>query len=94
MKLSEKESTILAATELRAQVPIEVLKKETGYREHIIRHALRRLKEREIIRPIPVINLHQIGYSVYNVFFSSAALSKAARQSLCAAKIWARLDKA
>jgi Lrp/AsnC family transcriptional regulator for asnA, asnC and gidA len=82
MKLSDKESTILAATELRAQTPIEVLKKETGYREHIIRHALRRLKEREVIRPIPVINLHQIGYSVYNVFFSSAALSKAARQAL------------
>ena len=82
MKLSDKEATILAAAELRAQAPIEVLRKETGYREHIVRHALRRLREREVIRPLPVINLHQIGFSVYNVFFSSAALGKTARQAL------------
>lgn len=82
MKLSDKEATILAASELRAQAPIEVLQKESGYREHIVRHALRRLREREVIRPLPVINLHQIGYSVYNVFFSSAALGKVARQAL------------
>ena len=82
MKLSDKEATILAASELRAQAPIGLLQKESGYREHIVRHALRRLKEREVIRPLPVINLHQIGYSVYNVFFSSAALGKTARQAL------------
>ena len=82
MKLSDKEATILATAELRAQAPIEVLRKESGYREHIVRHALRRLREREVIRPLPVINLHQIGFSVYNVFFSSAALGKAARQAL------------
>ncbi len=82
MKLTDKEATILAAAELRAQAPIEILRKESGYREHIVRHALRRLREREVIRPLPVINLHQIGFSVYNVFFSSAALGKAARQAL------------
>ena len=82
MKLSEKEATILAAAELRAQASIEELQKQSGFREHIIRHALKRLREQEIIRPIPVINLHQIGYSVYNVFFSSAALGKTARQAL------------
>ncbi len=82
MKLSDKEATILATAELRAQAPIEVLQKESGYREHIVRHALRRLREREIIRPLPVINLHQIGFSVYNVFFSSVAQGKTARQSL------------
>ena len=82
MKLTDKEATILAAAELRAQAPIEILRKESGYREHIVRHALRRLREREVIRPLPVINLHQIGFSVYNVFFSSAALGKSARQAL------------
>ncbi len=82
MSLSDKEATILAAAELRAQAPIEVLQKESGYREHIVRHALRRLRQREVIRPLPVINLHQIGFSVYNVFFSSAALGETARQAL------------
>jgi DNA-binding Lrp family transcriptional regulator len=82
MKLSDKESTILASAELRAQAPIKLLIKESGYREHIVRHALRRLQEREVISPIPVINLHQIGYSVYNIFFSTAAQGKAARQAL------------
>lgn len=82
MKLSDKESTILGAVELRANAPIKVIQRESGYREHIIRHALRRLREREVIRPLPVVNLHQVGYSVYNVFFSAAAMSKAARQAL------------
>ncbi len=82
MSLSDKEATILAAAELRAQAPIEVLREESGYREHIVRHALRRLRQREVIRPLPVINLHRIGFSVYNVFFSSAALGKTARQAL------------
>jgi DNA-binding Lrp family transcriptional regulator len=82
MKLSEKEATVLAASELRAQAPIAVLKKESGYKEHIIRHALRRLREREVIHPIPVINLHRIGFSVYNIFFSSSAQGKTARQQI------------
>jgi DNA-binding Lrp family transcriptional regulator len=87
MKLSNKESTILAAVELRANAPIKVIQKESGYREHIIRHALRRLREREIIRSLPVINLHQVGYSVYNVFFSSPAMTKIARQAVVRALV-------
>jgi DNA-binding Lrp family transcriptional regulator len=82
MKLTDKESTILASAELRAQAPVKLLIRESGYREHIVRHALRRLQEREVISPIPVINLHQIGYSVYNIFFSTAAQGKTARQAL------------
>ncbi len=80
--MSAKEATILAAAELRAQAPIGLLVKESGYREHVVRHALRRLQERQVITPLPVVNLHQIGYSVYNIFFSTAAEGKAARQAI------------
>ena len=82
MKLSDKESTVLAAAELRSQAPITLLKKESGLREHVIRHALRRMQERGIIAPVPLINLHKIGFSVYNIFFSSAAEGKTARQGI------------
>lgn len=81
MKLSDKETTVLAAAELRAQASITTLKKDTGYQEHIIRHALRRLREKEVIRPIPVINIHRIGFSVYNIFFTTASQGKMARQA-------------
>jgi DNA-binding Lrp family transcriptional regulator len=82
MKLSPKEATILAASELRSQAPISLICKESGYRDHVVRHALRRLHERQVIKPVPLINLHRIGFTVYNVFFSSVAQGKGARQAI------------
>lgn len=82
MKLTDKEATILAAAELRSQAPISLICKESGYREHVVRHALRRLHERHVITPVPLINLHRIGFTVYNIFFSAVAQGKTARQSI------------
>lgn len=82
MKLTDKEATILAAAELRSQAPISLICKESGYRDHVVRHALRRLAERKVIFPVPLINLHRIGFTVYNVFFSAVAQGKSARQSI------------
>jgi DNA-binding Lrp family transcriptional regulator len=70
MKISEKEATILASAELRANAPISVLRKESGYREHSIRYALHSLHKRQVITPIPFINLHLLGYSIYHLFFT------------------------
>ena len=70
MKISEKEATILASAELRANAPISVLRKESGYREHSIRYALHSLVNRQVITPIPFINLHRLGYTIYHLFFT------------------------
>lgn len=70
MKLSEKEATILASAELRANAPISLLRKESGYRPHTIRYALRSLLDRQVITPVPFINLHRLGYTIYSLFFT------------------------
>jgi Lrp/AsnC family transcriptional regulator len=82
MKLSEREATILAAAELRAQAPIEILRKESGYREHTVRYALRNLLGRGVIAPIPFINLHRLGYTIYSLFFTVGGEKRGAHDAL------------
>lgn len=82
MKLNEKEAAVLACAELRADASMEVLCRETGLREHVIRHALRRLRERQIITPVPFINLHRIGLTIYSVYFTASFEGGATKQSL------------
>ena len=71
MKLSEKEATVLACAEFRADAPISVLRKQSGYRDHSIRYVLQRLQERRVIAPVPFINLHRLGYTIYTMLFST-----------------------
>lgn len=87
MKLSAKEATILASAELRSNAPIELLCRESGYREHVVRHALRRLRERNVMMPVPFINLHRIGLNIYSVFFTAGGESKGARQNIVKALV-------
>lgn len=82
MRLSEKESTILAAAELRADASMALLRKESGYREHTVRYALKRLTERKVITPVPFINLHRLGLTIYTLFFSIGAEKKGTREGV------------
>lgn len=82
MKLSEKEGAILAAAELRAEAPIALIRKDSGYREHTIRYALKRLADRKVIVPIPFINLHTLGYTIFNLFFSIGSQKQATKTAL------------
>jgi DNA-binding Lrp family transcriptional regulator len=81
MRLSEKEATILACAELRADASMALLRKESGYREHTVRYALHRLLERGVIAPVPFINLHRLGYTIYSIFFSSGSERKGSKDS-------------
>ena len=82
MKLSDKEATILAAAELRAAAPISLLRKESGYRDHTIRYVLRILQKRGVITPVPFINLHVLGYTIYTMFFSLGSEKRGNREAL------------
>jgi DNA-binding Lrp family transcriptional regulator len=82
MKLNAKEALVLAAVEFRADAPIKMIQKETGLREHVIRHALRRMLERKVVTPVPFINLHRLGLSVYSVYFSCAGESRTTKRAL------------
>jgi DNA-binding Lrp family transcriptional regulator len=82
MKLTEKESRVLAAIELRADAPMELLRKETGFRDHTIRYALRSLIERDIISPVPFVNLHRLGLTIYSIFFTVGGEKRASHDAL------------
>ena len=82
MKLSSKESLVLAAAELRALAPAAVLRKETGLRDHTVRHALNRLKQRGICATVPFINLHRLGYTTINLFFTVSAAKRSTHLAL------------
>jgi DNA-binding Lrp family transcriptional regulator len=87
MKLSSKESKILSAVELRADLTIPEIRKLVGLREHTIRYALRQLEERKVISRIPFINLFALGYTSHNIFFSLGSESRKYRQSFIDALI-------
>jgi DNA-binding Lrp family transcriptional regulator len=82
MKLTEKEKNILACVELRADMSVAQIRKETGYQEHVIRYHLKRLVDRGIVTVIPFINLHTLGFTIFNIFFSMSAPQKTRRHEL------------
>lgn len=82
MKLSEKEGHVIAAVELRADAPMSLLRKESGLREHTIRYALRSLVSRKVITPIPFINLHRVGLTIYSIFFTVGGEKRGAHDAL------------
>ena len=82
MRLSEKESVVLASCDLRADAPLSLLRKETGLREHTIRYALRNLMNRGVIKPVPLINTYQLGYANYNFYFSIGSQKRAVKLAL------------
>lgn len=82
MKLTEKEATVLASIELRADAPMKLLQKESGLREHTIRYALRSLINRKVITPLPFINLHRLGFTIYSLFFTVGGEKRGAHDAL------------
>lgn len=82
MKLSDKESAVLASIELDVEKPIEKIRKETGLREHTIRYAIHSLKERGIILPCPFIDINALGLTIFNIFFSTGLQSSKAKDEL------------
>lgn len=87
MKLSQKEADILGCIELRGEIAVEDIRKETGYREHTIRYCLKRLKDRGIIRKSPFVNVSMLGYGMHNVFFSVGSENNRLKSQLTKALI-------
>lgn len=72
MKLTPKEKRILATAQYRADAPLSVIAKLSGYREHTVRHCINSLLDRKLIEPFTLINVSALGFSDYAVFFSFA----------------------
>lgn len=82
MRLTDKESDILACVELRADYPIDKIKKETGYQEHTIRYHIHNLEERGVIKRRPAINMGAAGYNGVGVYFAPSPESNVSFEAL------------
>lgn len=65
---------------------LDDIRRETGFRSHTIRYALKKLRDRGIITEVPYINICALGYSMYNIYFSISA-NKARNKSLLTEKL-------
>ena len=70
VKLSERDSDILAFSCFQANASAAAIAKQSGYREHVVRNCLRRLRDLEIVRPVLQINPYVLGYTEYYTFFA------------------------
>jgi DNA-binding Lrp family transcriptional regulator len=82
MKLTEKEAAVIASIEVRADAPIKLLQKESGLRGHTFRYALRALIARKVLTPVPYINLHRLGLTIYSIFFTVGGEKRGAHEAL------------
>jgi len=83
MRLSDREKRILGLIELAAEEPLEIVRKKTGYREHTIRYATKRLHEQKIIgAKRPFINLNMLGFLYYTFYFSVASEDQGKKDAL------------
>jgi len=82
MKITPNEALALASAELRPRAQIKILSKESGLREHTVRYLLTKLQRDGIIKALPVVNLHRLGLTTVNVFFTVGAHRKSTSAAL------------
>jgi len=82
VKLTDKEAKVIASIQLKADAPISLIKKESGLREHSIRYCIRSLSERQIITPVPFINLHRLGLTIFSIYFTVGGEKRGAHEAL------------
>ena len=90
MKLTDKEAAVLASVDLRADAPIGLIRRASGLREHTVRYALRALIDRKVITPLPFVNLHRLGFTVYTLFFTIGGQNRGTHEALISSLISAR----
>lgn len=70
IKLSEKQRIILSSLHLQARASLKEIAKETGYREHSVRHVLESLRQKDALVEVPLIDMGPLGLNDCAVFFS------------------------
>lgn len=82
-KLSEKDRTLVRLLEVRADLPLTELMRETGYRRDTIRYRLQSLADHGVIQhPIPIVNVYRLGFSEFTLYVSMRSRNEQARSAL------------
>lgn len=82
MKLTPTEAQVLACVRFQGRTPVPKIASQCGLRAHTVSHALSRLKERGIIVPYTVVNVHALGLVDYGVFLSGVVPTGESRARL------------
>ena len=71
MKLTERQREIALALQLNARANLSDTARQLGMREHTLRYSLQRMRSAGLIRPVAFLNPYALGFSKYEVLFSS-----------------------
>lgn len=73
MKLSEREKSVLATVELAADMPTGFIAREVGGKPSQAGYILQKLQDEKIITPTIFVDMYQLGFSDYVLYFSSTS---------------------
>jgi DNA-binding Lrp family transcriptional regulator len=82
MKLTEREKAIIAAMHLEADTPAVEIQRILGFREATVRHCIKRLIDKGLLRFYPFINVYPLGFNAYSLYFSLSDKGKQVRSDL------------
>lgn len=77
--LSAAEGAVLSAMQMDWRLDVPALARATCLRPHVVVYALKRLRERKIMRPFLMCNIHAVGLTDYCCFFNVQGAGKRIR---------------
>lgn len=80
--LSTAERKVLSAIQMDWRLDVPEIVRATGLRSHAVTYALKRLREKKIMRPFVMYNIHALGLTDYCVFFNVQGAGKRVRDKV------------
>jgi Lrp/AsnC family leucine-responsive transcriptional regulator len=70
MRITEQDKAIIVCAQLQADASCATIARACGYKEHTVRHSLKKLEQHGLIKRYPYINLHALGFENFILNFS------------------------
>ena len=81
-RLTPQDEKVLSIAQRDFRLSIAEVAKRAGVHTHVAVHSLKKLKEREVLRPYLLTNPHVVGLTDYCIFFNYVGEEKKARQKI------------
>lgn len=80
--LSSAERKVLSAIQMDWRLDIPAISKLTHLRPHVVTYALKKLRDKRVMRPFVMYNIHALGLTDYCVFFNVQGSGKRIRDKV------------
>jgi DNA-binding Lrp family transcriptional regulator len=80
--LSSAERKVLSAMQMDWRLDAPAIAKATALRPHVVTYALKQLRDKKIMRPFVMYNIHALGLTDYCVFFNVQGSGKRIRDKV------------